>query len=121
MPAVLLSFRLSVSGRWVGLIVVLLLGNVGLSGIGTLFAAVVQLSRARGALLSIVVLVLLMPMMIPATFALLVLFDAIPAQVKGSGVLAFVGSFEAAVGYMIAFDAMFVVTGWLLFGFVIKE
>jgi hypothetical protein len=62
-----------------------------------------------------------MPMMIPATFALLMLFGTIPAELAGSGALAYVGSFDTAVGYMIAFDAIFVVSCWLLFGFAIKE
>lgn len=120
-PVAFLAFRLNVQNRWLALIGVLMLGNVGISSVGTLFSAVVQLTRTRGSLLSIVVLVILMPMMIPATFALLTLFGAIPAEVAGSGTLAFVGSFNTAVGYMIAFDAVFVVACWLLFGFAIKE
>ena len=59
--------------------------------------------------------------MIPASFALLVLFGALPEQVAGSSSLAFVGSFKAAVGYMVAFDAVFTVACWLLFGVVIEE
>ena len=62
-----------------------------------------------------------MPMMIPATFALLLVFGAIPTELEGTGALAFVGTFSSAIGYMIAFDAVFVVACWLLFGFVIKE
>jgi predicted metal-binding membrane protein len=62
-----------------------------------------------------------MPMMIPATFALLLLFGAIGREVAGTGALAFVGSLDAAIGYMTAFDAIFVVACWLLFGFIIKE
>lgn len=120
-PITFLSFRLSVQNRWLGLITVLLLGNIGISGIGTLFSAVVQLTRTRGSLLSIIVLVVLLPMMIPATFALLVLFGNISEELVGTGALAFVGSFNDAIGYMIAFDAIFVVASWLLFGFVIKE
>ena len=120
-PVVFLSFPLSVQGRWLSLIGVLMLGNVGISSVGTLFSAVVQLTRTRGSLLSIIVLVILAPMMIPATFALLTLFGVIGAEVTGSGTLAFVGSFNAAVGYMTAFDAIFVVACWLLFGFAIKE
>jgi ABC-type transport system involved in cytochrome c biogenesis permease component len=86
-----------------------------------LFSAIVQLTRTRGSLLSIIVLVLLMPLMIPATFALMVLLGNVPAELAGTGALVFFGSFESAVGYMIAFDAIFVVASWLLFGFVIKE
>ena len=120
-PVAFLAFRLSIQNRWLALIGVLMLGNVGISSVGTLFSAVVQLTRTRGSLLSIVVLVILMPMMIPATFALSTLFGAAGAEVAGSGTMAFVGSFNTAVGYMIAFDAVFVVACWLLFGFVIKE
>ena len=119
-PVVIVAFRLNVN-NWPALIGVLLLGNFAISSVGTLFSAIVQLSRARGALLSILVLVILMPMMIPATFALLLVFGAIPPEMAGTGALAFVGTFGSAVGYMIVFDAVFVVACWLLFGFAIKE
>jgi heme exporter protein B len=117
-PVVLLSFQLNVPDRWPALIGVLLLGNIGISSIGTLFSATVQFSSS---LLSIIVLVVLMPMMIPATFALLLLFGAVPEELAGTGALAFVGDFNTAVGYMVAFDAVFTVASWLLFGFVVQE
>lgn len=119
-PVVIVAFRLNVN-NWLALIGVLLLGNFAISSVGTLFSAIVQLSKARGALLSILVLVILMPIMIPATFALLLVFGAIPPEMAGTGALAFVGTFGSAVGYMIVFDAVFVVACWLLFGFAIKE
>lgn len=118
---VLLSFQLGVPHRWPALIAVLLLGNLGISSVGTLFSAIVGLTRTGGSLLSIIVLVVLMPMMIPAVFAMLTLFGGIGTEVGRCGVLALVGSFNAAVGYMIAFDAVFVTACWLLFGFAIKE
>lgn len=117
-PFVCLAFRLNITDNWLGLIGVLLLGNVGMSSIGTLFSAVTQLTST---LLSIIVLVILMPMMVPAIFVLLILFGVIDTSLVGSGALAFVGTFEAAVGYLIVFDAIFVVVCWLLFGFVVKE
>ncbi len=120
-PIGLISFDLHVGGRWPQLLAVLLLGNLGISSVGSLFSAAVQLTRTRGSLLSIVVLVILMPMLIPASFALLVLFGAMPEQVGGTGSLAFVGSFRAALGYLLAFDAVFVVACWLLFPVVIQE
>jgi heme exporter protein B len=120
-PVVIVAFGLNISDNWPALIAVLLLGNIAISSVGTLFSAIVQLSRARGALLSILVLVILMPMMIPATFALLLIFGTIPPELAGTGALAFVGSLEAAIKYMIAFDAIFVAACWLLFGFAIKE
>lgn len=108
-PVVIVFFQLDIPDRWLTLIAVLLLGNVGISGVGTLFSAIVQL---RGSLLSIIVLVILMPMMIPATSALMILFA------PDSGVDMVLAS---AIKYMIAFDAIFVVACWLLFGFAIKE
>jgi heme exporter protein B len=120
-PVVCIIFGVGIPGSWIGLIAVLFLGNVGISSVGTLFSAMVQLSRVRGALLSILVFVILMPMMIPATFALLVLFGAIPQQLAGSGALALVSSFKTAVGCLAAFDAVFVTACWLLFGFVVQE
>jgi len=120
-PIVMVAFKLKLSGNIGLFVLVLLLGNIGISSVGTLFSAMVQLTRTRGALLSILVLAILAPMMIPATFALLVLFNAIPAELAGTGALAFVGTLKTAVGYMAAFDVVFVVACWLLFGFVIKE
>ena len=120
-PMVFLTFELSISSRWIEFIIVLLLGNVGISSIGTLFSAMVQLSRVRGALLSILVLVILMPMMIPAIFALLLLFGVVPDELAGSGILALTGNFKTAVGHMIAFDVVFTTACWLLFGFVVQE
>jgi len=120
-PIVLIAFRINALNRWPALILILILGNIAISSVGTLFSAIVQLTRTRASLLGIVVLAILLPVMIPATFALLLLFGAIPPELAGSGALAFVGTFETAVGSMIAFDAVFVVAGWLLFGFAIKE
>ena len=121
-PGVMISFGLKLSGGSVfSLATVLMLGNIGISSIGTLFAAIVQLTHTRGSLLSILVLTILMPMMIPATLALLILFGAVPAELIGTGALAFVGDLNSAITYMAVFDAVFVVACWLLFGFAIKE
>jgi heme exporter protein B len=120
-PVVFFTFGTAITGRWLDFIVVLMLGNLGICSVGTLFSAMVQLSRVRGALLSILVLVILLPMMIPATFALLLLFGAIEPDMTGSGFLAMVGNFKTAVRHMLAFDVVFTTACWLLFGFVVKE
>ena len=121
-PGAMVSFGLTLSGGSVmSLVTILMLGNVAISSVGTLFAAIVQLTHTRGSLLSILVLTILMPIMIPATLALLILFGAVPAELVGTGALAFVGDLRSAIGYMVVFDAVFVVACWLLFGFAIKE
>jgi heme exporter protein B len=120
-PIVMVAFKLRLSGNIGLLVLVLMLGNIGISSVGTLFSAVVQLTRTRGSLLSILVLAVLAPMMIPATFSLLILFNVSSAELVGTGALAFVGTFRAAIGYLVVFDAVFVTACWLLFGFVVKE
>ena len=120
-PLVILVFKLHLAAGPGRLIAVLILGNVGISGVGTLFSAMVHVSRIRGSLLSILVLTVLLPMMIPAVFALLLCFGIIPAELVGAGPLAVVGNFQNAIGFLVAFDAIFVSAGWLLFGLVVQE
>ena len=120
-PIVILAFKLSVTGGIDKLIAILMLGNIGISSVGTLFSAMVHISRIRGSLLSILVLTVLMPLMIPATFALLLCFGAIPPELIGISALAMVGNFKTAVGYLAGFDLIFVTAAWLLFGFVVQE
>jgi len=120
-PITAIAFKLDFSGRIPELIAVMFLGNVGISGVGTLFSAIVQLTRTKGSLLSVLVIAILMPMMIPASFSLLVVSGAIPDELVGTGALSFIGSFKAAIGYMCAFDAVFVTACWMLFGFAVKE
>lgn len=120
-PAAIVAFELNLTRGVLPLIAVLMLGNIGLSSVGTLFSAIVQLTRTKGSLLSVMVLAILMPMMIPATFALLAVFGAIPSDLIGTGALSVVGSFKSAITFMVVFDAVFVVACWLLFGLAIKE
>ena len=120
-PLVILSFDLTVAGGFLPLIAVLLLGNLGISSVGTLFSAMVQISRIRGSLLSILVFAILLPVMVPATFALLITFGINPDDMIGSGMLALTGNFKTAIGFLIAFDVIFITASWLLFGFVVQE
>lgn len=120
-PVVFVLFKINVSGNWLQLVTVLLLVNVGISSVGTLLGCAVQGTRAQHSLLSILVMVILCPMMIPAIFALLLLFGAIGTEVFGAGILTMVGDFKTATGLLAAFDAIFVTLCWLLFGFVVGE
>lgn len=120
-PVVFVLFKVNVAGRWLELIGALLLCNIGISSVGTLLGCLVQGTRAQSALLSILLIAILMPMIIPAIFALLLLFGAIGEGVGGAGALAMVGDFKTATGFLTAFDAIFVTVCWLLFGFVVGE
>lgn len=120
-PAVFVLFEVNVAGKWLQLVGVLLLANIGISGVGTLLGCAVQETRAANCLLSILVMAILCPMMIPAMFALLSLFGAVGEQAGGVGALAMVGNFKTAIGFLTAFDCVFVTVCWLLFGFVTGE
>ncbi|MBN1766322.1 MAG: heme exporter protein CcmB [Sedimentisphaerales bacterium] len=120
-PIVIFTFKLSVQAGLSRLIAILLLGNIAISSVGTLFSAIVHVSRIRGSILSILVLTILLPVMMPATFALLLCFGTLPEELIGTGALTMVGNFKTAIGYLAAFDAIFVTAAWLLFGFVVQE
>jgi len=116
-PVVLMLFNVSIDGRWPELIIVLLLGNIGISSVGTLLGCIIHEVGATNLLLGVLVMAVLMPMMIPAVFALLLLFSPANSQT----VFNIAADFKAAIGYMAAFDAIFVTVCWLLFGVVIKQ
>lgn len=115
-PLVLVLFKVTVSDRWPQLIAVLMLGNIGISSAGTLLGSVVHQTRATGSLLSVLVMAVLMPMMIPTIAALLLLFGSAGTYTAVVGTFGAAVDFKAAVGYMTAFDAIFVTVCWLLFG-----
>ena len=121
LPVVLVLFKVSVGGRWLELFVVLLLGNIGISSVGTLLGCVVHQTRAASSLLSVLVMAVLMPMTIPAVTALLLLFGPVGPQAADAGTFGVAVDFKAAVGYMTAFDAIFVTVCWLLFGLVMGD
>lgn len=120
-PVVIVAFELNAGHRWPEMIGILLLGNIAISSVGTLFSAIVQVCRTRGALLSILVLVILTPVMVPMTFLLMLVFGAVSPELVGTGAFAFIGSTKAAIHYVVVFDIVFVVACWLLFGFAVKE
>ena len=92
-----------------GLVLVLLLGNVGFSALATLFAAVAVRTRAREVMLPLLLLPLVVPLLIGAVVATrTILADGLDAARDGLAVLA-------------AFDVVFVVAGWLLFTYVVRD
>jgi len=120
-PAVLMLFKPDLAGRYLELLALLLLADIGIAGVATLLGSAVQQAKSSGMLLSILVMAVLMPMMIPMIFALLSLFGVVVEEAPASGTLAMVENFKTALGYMAAFDAIFVTLSWLLFGFLVSE
>lgn len=89
---------------------VLLLGLLGLAAIGTLFAAVSLRTRAREVMLPLLMLPLAAPLLIAGMQA--------SAQLLRGAPLAAVGHWLNLVA---AFDAVFLVVGWLTFDYVVEE
>ncbi len=118
-PVVLALFKISVGMNWLRFINILVLVNIGVSAIGTLLGCAVQGTKATSSLLSILVMAAICPMMVPAVFAMVLLFGGTEAGV--SGTLGMAGNLRAATGFLAAFDAIFVTVSWLLFGFVAGE
>ncbi len=92
------------------LVPVVALGTIGISAVGTLFSAMTVNTRAREALLPL----LLFPVLVPVLLAVL---EYTRASLANSG-----GRVEAKwFGTLIAFDVVFVTAGWLLFEHVVEE
>lgn len=92
----------------VGLPLVLLLGIAGFSALGTLFGAVAARTRMR----EVVLPLLLLPLLVPLLLAAVNVTGALLAGQIWTGVW---------LRVLIAFDVVFIVSGWLTFGFVIRE
>ncbi|HUV40983.1 MAG TPA: heme exporter protein CcmB [Sedimentisphaerales bacterium] len=120
-PAVLVLFDLSARAISLHLAVVLLLVNIAIAGAGTFLGPIAGRATAAGGLSTILVMAVLSPIIVPAVFSLLILFHTSGGAMSMTGIMALVGDFPSAVGFLAAFDAIFVTVCWLLFGFVIAE
>ena len=92
-----------------GLLVVLLLGNVGFGALATLFAAIAVRLRAREVMLPLLLLPLLVPLLVGGVKATL-------AVMSGG-----LGAAREPVTVLVAFDVIFVTAGWLLFPLVVRD
>jgi len=90
-------------------VLVLTLGNLGFAAGATLFAAVAARTRAREVLLPLLLLPLVLPVLI--------------AGVKATQAVLTQGFAAAsdALRVLVAFDVVFVVAGFLLFAYVVRD
>jgi len=109
-PTFVVFFNLPMAQTLIRLSPVLILGVIGLAAIGTLFAAVSLRTRAREVMLPLLMLPLATPLVI--------------ASVEASGAV-LAGQPLGAVAHWLnlvaAFDAVFLVVGWLTFEYVVEE
>ena len=109
-PLFVIFFNLDMISTIVRLTPVLLLGTVGFAAIGTLFAAVALRTRAREVMLPLVMLPLATPLIIAAIQA--------STMLLAGGTLSEVAHYLNLLG---AFDAVFLVVGWLTFEYAVEE
>lgn len=108
LPIFALLFDLPVFS--LALIVTTLLATIGFVAVGTLFSALAVNTRARDMVLPILFLPVVVPVIISA--------------VKASGLALTGGSWGEIMGWLqiiVAFDAIFIVVCFLVFGYVIEE
>lgn len=113
LPIFELFFEVGVFTHLLRLGFVVLLGLVGISAAGSLMSAMAVNTRAREALLPLLMLPVLSPVLIAATQATKASLDGVPFS-------DFAG-FTRWVVLLGAVDVMFVSAGWLLFEFVVEE
>jgi len=107
-PAGVLFFGFDLSaapGTFAG---VMALSILGFAAIGTLFAAMVSSTRLAGGLLAMMVFPITLPLVLISTQLMMRAFrDGLPV---GAG----------AIGVLVAFDLIFLVTSWLVFEWVLE-
>jgi heme exporter protein B len=102
-------YNVSLSLEWLALLGIMLLTAIGLGAIGTLSAAITVGVRARGALLTIIVLPLLVPLLIAAARCSVVLLGQEPW-----------GGLGLWPVFMAIYDVIFVAVGIATFEFVVE-
>ncbi len=102
-------YNVSLSLEWLALLGIMLLTAIGLGAIGTLSAAITVGVRARGALLTIIVLPLLVPLLIAAARCSVVLLGQEPWSGLGLWPV-----------FMAIYDVIFVAVGIATFEFVVE-
>ena len=109
-PVFVFFFDQSVTSGWLGVLLSLALGILGLSVIGTLFAAIAVRTRAREVMLPLLMLPLVVPLFIGGVKTTSRLLAGRP-----------MADVAAWLNLMFAFDLVFLVVGWLVFEYAVEE
>ncbi|MFH0914968.1 MAG: heme exporter protein CcmB [bacterium] len=103
-------YNVDIGAGWLGLLLLLVLASVGLSTLGTLFAAVAAGVRARDALLTVFIFPLLVPLVIAAAHTSTLL---LAGQSLG----------EAGLWpwLLVVYDVVFLAVSFVVFDFVVED
>ncbi len=110
LPVFVFFFDQTISSSWLGVMACLALGVLGLSAVGTLFAAIAVRTRAREVMLPLLMLPLVVPLFIGGIRT--------TARLLAGRPLADVAQW---LNLMLAFDLVFLVVGWLVFAYAVEE
>ncbi len=110
LPAVALFFDLPVGPAWWAVVAIVLLASLGLSAVGTLFAAIASNTRLAELLLPMMTLPFFVPLVIPAAQASAIVMRGQPLE---DGL--------AWLKVLLAFDLVFVSACIVVFPFTIEE
>ena len=103
-----LAFDFALAPLAAGLAGVVVLGSLGLTAVGTLFAAISVRTRYREVMLPLLMLPVLMPILIGAVRATAALFDGATAPAD-------------ALRLLVVFDAVYLIVSFLVFEYVLGE
>lgn len=109
-PVFVLFFDVDPSAGWLGVLLAVGLGLLGMAALGSLFAAITVRTRAREILLPLVMLPLLVPLFIGGV--------SVTTRSLAGRALADVAPW---LNSMLAFDIGFLVVGWILFEFAVED
>jgi heme exporter protein B len=108
-PCAVVLFRYDLGEHLGAFALIMGLGMFGFAALGTLFSAATSSTRLQGGLLPLLVFPLSLPLIILTTLTMRKLFEEGEADLS-----------TLSVGYLIAFDVIFVVMGWLIFEFLLE-
>jgi len=103
-------YNVGIGAGWLGLLLLLVLASVGLSTLGTLFAAVAAGVRARDALLTVFIFPLLVPLVIAAAHTSTLLLAG--QSLGDAGLWPWL---------LVVYDAVFLAVSFVVFDFVVED
>jgi heme exporter protein B len=103
-------YNVGLGTSWLGLLLLLVLASVGLSTLGTLFAAVAAGVRARDALLTVFIFPLLVPLVIAAAHCSTLLLDG--QSLRQAGLWPWL---------LVVYDVVFLGVSLVVFDFVVED
>lgn len=108
LPVLIILYNITIPAL---LLPILLLGTLGISASGTIFAAMASNSRLRDVLLPLMLLPIVVPLLVGAVKATGVVLEPNPI----------LSDAYSAILLMVAFDTVFVTLSYLLFDFVLEQ